>query len=624
MHDKAPFPSPGQPGEWYCLEYARTSKGIFPPGRGLDGTSRQGLPELVTVSNRPWPTRALSRARVFVAALALLPSASGCRTPEAPAPSPSAAESETLGRVRRLFARIGPTLDTNYKSFEGPRGAVSGFGAGDAYPQIWLRDSAWIVDAAASRYEEAALTSWLDLHLAYADSSGRLRDWVAKGPPEGFREWAPHVDSKEGLSFDTNSNESDQEPSAALAHCRTERLIGRTREASPAHAERLTRLIAAMEALVRDRTDPRSGLIWSGLTADWGDVSPLYPDQRSIYRDRETPRTLSLYSNTMAFAAFDCLASLEGPSPRGQKLSAAAARLRGKIRSSFWMEDRGFFRIRLPLDRLPAGFSDDGERFALGGNALAVLFGVADETQAASVFEAAETLRAARGFSTISTTLIPPYAAGVFKHPAMREPSRYQNGGQWDWFGAVLVEAEFERGFSEQARAHLDQIAARILAADPGIHEWYAQDGSPQGSPAYAAAAATLYRAVVKGLLGFSRGPEGLRVVVRTGDSFLPFSLEQKAAGNRVVIRQTLRATAIEVEVESGEPVVLICTVLPAGASAAPGSPDRPGLHEVRQVGRDTQVCANTSGDPGPRWRARFALRPLGPEGQRASVASSK
>lgn len=272
------------------------------------------------------------------------------------------------------------------------------------------------------------------------------------------------------------------------------------------------------------------------------------------------------------------------------------------------MKDRGFFRIRLPLDPEPFGFSDDGERFALGGNALAALFGVADDAEAASIFATAERLRVAQNLSTISTSLIPPYAAGVFQHPAMREPFQYQNGGQWDWFGAALVEAEFERGFSEPARAHLDQIASRILARGPGIHEWYGRDDAPQGSPAYAATAAALYNAVVKGLLGVSRSSGGYRVVIRAGSTLLPFELPQRAAGRLLVVSQTVSASGIDVRVESDGPIEVVCSVTPAGRSPSDlAAPDGPFPQSLERRGADTLICADTSRSPLP-VRVRFGL----------------
>ena len=545
------------------------------------------------------------RGEKFRRVLVLLPLLAGCSNVQAPTRGP-AVESPFLQRVRAVLSRVPPTLAKNHKTFAVPDGVIEGFGAGEAYPQIWLRDSSWIVDAAAAHYPKETLTSWLDLHLANAERNGRLVDWVAGGSAAAFREWAPRVREKGGIAFDTNSNESDQEPSASLAWCRIEALMG----ADVPKGDRVAKLIKAMDALLRDRTDSKTGLVWSGLTADWGDVSPVYPDQRAIYLDAKTPKTLSLYSNVMAWAALDCLASLEGPKARQDGLAARAAKLKDRIRSGFWMKEKGFFRIRLPMDPVPAGFVDDGDRFALGGNALAALFGVADDPEAESIFDAAERLRAANRFSTISTTLIPPYPPGTFQHPAMREPFQYQNGGQWDWFGAALVQAEFERGHSAQARAHLDQIANRVLAAGPGLHEWYGQDGTPQGSAAYAASAAAIHNAIVRGLLGITRSREGYRVVVRTGETLLPFEVKSRAAGTVLNISQTMSPTTIEVQVGGGAPLREICSVVPPGRTLADLSArDTAFPQSVRRIGSDTMACADVTSSPSPA-RVRFALAP--------------
>jgi hypothetical protein len=276
------------------------------------------------------------------------------------------------------------------------------------------------------------------------------------------------------------------------------------------------------------------------------------------------------------------------------------------------MKDRGYFRIRQTLDPVPAAFgADENERFALGGNALAARFGVADDAQAASIFETAERLRLANGFSTISTTLIPPYAAGVFPHAAMREPFQYQNGGQWDWFGAALVEAEFERGHSEQARAHLDQIATRTLKAGDGIHEWYAQDGAPKGSASYAAAAASLHDAITRGLLGISRSAEGYRVVIRSAETTSLFEVPQRAAKGRLAVSQRVDPAGIEVRVDSTLPVREVCTLVPAGRQPNDRAvPETAFPRSVRRVGKDILMCADVTAGSQP-VRVRFALTPV-------------
>ena len=52
----------------------------------------------------------------------------------------------------------------------------------------------------------------------------------------------------------------------------------------------LARCDAALSYLLKQRRDAASGLVTSGFAADWGDVSPVYSDQRAIYLDEATPR----------------------------------------------------------------------------------------------------------------------------------------------------------------------------------------------------------------------------------------------------------------------------------------------------------------------------------------------
>ena len=582
------------------------------PGHLADGSRGQGLPPLVGDDVQPdrgmviRAERPRSSWRVVMLCIAIWPS---CTWPKAPPDAAPVVESPAVQRMRQVLARVPGILAKNHRTFPAQGGTVDGFGAGDTYPQIWLRDSAWIVPAAAAFYDAPTLISWLDLHLSVATKSGRLRDWVAAGPPDAFREWAPHVTTIGSLAVDTNTNESDQEPSAALAYCRIEEALrGQATVTGPRHRTRVAKLVAAMQALIRDRTDEETGLIWSGLTADWGDVSPVHPDQRAIYFDAATPRTLSLYSNVMVYVALDCLSRLERAGRTHDALVGQATRLRDRIRAEFWSADSGFFRMRKTLDQAPPGFEDDDRRFALGGNALAALFGVASDDQAAALFETGERLRSADRSSTISTTLVPPYAAGVFPHAAMRMPFEYQNGGQWDWFGAAMVLAEFERGYSERARLHLDQIASRILKAGPGMHEWYGRDGAPRGSPAYAASAAAVFGAVARGMLGISRTTSGYQVTLRTGETLLPLEVGQRAGSGPIVVSQTVGATTVDVVVTSTLRVDEVCSVIPPGRLATSlAAVDAPFPRGIRQIGRDTLVCADTSTSPLP-VRVRFGL----------------
>ncbi len=386
-------------------------------------------------------------------------------------------ENQHLYRMQAMFR---PTLEANRKDFSGRLGTVKGFGAGHAYPQIWLRDSSTLIPASRFYFASEYLTSWLEEHLAHQGSNGRLFDWIAAGPASHFAPNAPRAKDihpePAPMSADKNTVEADQESSSVLAAYQIfEVLSDRDWLSQEIEGERLiARLDAALQYLLRERSDPETGMIVSGFSADWGDLSPIYPDARAIYLDDATPRVLGLYTNCQFYFAAEKLAELyvvlEKNAP-ADFWARTAERTKESINQHLWQEDKGFYRMHAVLTpALTIGWPDDSDIFAMGGNALALLYGVADDAQAAKIFDQARKRRVEVGVSTISGSLLPAFAQGLFAHPMMKEEYAYQNGGQWDWFGGRFILAEFERGCSERARRHLIEIARKV-ASGGGLYE---------------------------------------------------------------------------------------------------------------------------------------------------------
>src|SRR5262245_12341245 len=133
--------------------------------------------------------------------------------------------------IAALQAFLVQSLEANRKTFEGRTGRVDGFGAGDAYPQLWLRDSATLVPLARWHYPRAVLASWIEEHLAHQQPDGSLYDWIAAGPAAGFHAWAPNAReifsrAKVVITADKNTTEADQEASAVDAVYDVWRLTG--------------------------------------------------------------------------------------------------------------------------------------------------------------------------------------------------------------------------------------------------------------------------------------------------------------------------------------------------------------------------------------------------------------
>lgn len=438
--------------------------------------------------------------------------------------------SEDLNRLQNFFSKV---LEANRKQFAGPSIEIKGFGAGSAYPQLWLRDSSTIIPVARYNFSVDHLKSWLEEHLRFQQPDGQLYDWIAPGAKSNFIGAAPRVRevfSGKGfdgrplkISADKNTTESDQEPSAVNAAYQVFNITGDGDWLRKKINDRplIDRLNDALEYLLKNRIDSRHELITSALTADWGDVSTVYPDQRAIYLDERTPLVVGIYTNAMFFNAAQQLAELHravGNPTKADYWDEKSARIKSNINKYLWQEDKGFYRIHLVLK--PELFSaphDNSNIFAMGGNAVAVLFRVADDAQARRIFEVASKRKQEHGVSTIAGTLIPPFPRGYFKHPAVSEEYVYQNGGQWDWFAGRLLLAQFERGASQAAYRELIEVGKKAVQNN-GLHEWHTLEGEGKGSRDYAGSAGVLGGAISQGLFGVYLNHGALTLKVRLSD----------------------------------------------------------------------------------------------------------
>jgi hypothetical protein len=496
-----------------------------------------------------------------------------------------------------------PTLEANRKEFTGRAGAVKAFGAGASYPQVWLRDSATLIPLARYHYPREYLTSWLEEHLANQAADGGLDDWIAAGPVSEFARDAPRARQvfRAGaatLTADKNTVEADQESSAVLGVCQAFAITGdrawlRKRIGG---LPILVRAADALHFLLTKRFDSRLGLVTSGYSADWGDVSPVHADQQAIYLDDVTPRVGGLYTNSMFAMAADCLGDLHAAvgDDRVELWRARAREIEGEVNRHLWQEGRGFYRMHEPLVR--TGLPDDAGIFPAGGNAVALLSGIADSARARRIFATAEARRRRFAVSTIAGTLLPPYGAGLFRHPAMREPWTYQNGGQWDWFGARLVLAAFNRGESERARRWLGELARKAQRSG-GLYEWHTREGEGRGSRTYAGSAGVLAAAVFEGLFGVSLSADELSLAVRLGAEPGRIHLYEPATGTFVAYQYQPSAYALVLEYDSNHRHRgSVGLLVPKGQRVLRMRLDAKAVSfRTRTVGRDVYVTAETS-----------------------------
>lgn len=548
----------------------------------------------------------------------------GTSPPEARPPAASGPETrydvddDALARLQPLLVA---SLESNRKEFRGRTGLVSGFGAGTAYPQVWIRDNATLVPLTRYLYSRPHLTSWIEEHLASQRPDGSVNDWIAVGEPARFHADAPEATEvfRAGtvvLSADRNTTESDQESSAVDAAAQVFAITGDRGWLTRPVAGRplLDRLDAALEYVRARRFDSARLLVTSAFTADWGDVTPVHADQRAIYLDRATPLVASLYASAAFVRAARGLGALHrvaGDPAGGHRWEERARLTASAIQRHLWQAPRGFYRLHLVLWWPPSGRPpDDDDRFALGSNAVALVAGLGDEAAVRSVMAVAQERRGRLGLSTISGVLLPPYPAGFFRHPILRDEYAYQNGGEWDWFGARLLLAALERGQAAAARAELRRIAAQAVRSR-GLFEWSTRSGQGRGSSRYAGSAGALGAAILAGLYGIDLRHDGLDLHVRLGDLSGRVRVSEPATGATVAYEYSCdgarRHLRLRYESSRRGPGTLEVLLPPGRVSARArldGGPERE--LDTRAVGDDRYVRLSTDWTP---HRLELALR---------------
>ena len=265
----------------------------------------------------------------------------------------------------------------------------------------------------------------------------------------------------------------------------------------------VSRLNRALDWLYTHRFDSTHQLIMRGHTTDWGDVR-FESSVSATDLDFDTDHwTFSIYDQALTYRALLELAEMNeavGDRPRASDLRLRAERLHRSTNEKLWNSQRGFYLVHKHLTPLAHDFPEE-EMISIS-NALAANVGLSDPGRSQRIFSNLERARLSAGSRKPGLSLYPPYPEGFFAHVQM-SPGEYQNGGQWDWWGGMQITAEFERGNSGLALAHL-RMVAQDWALHPGqIFEWQMPSTAKGwGSDNYASAAATVAEAIVRGLFG--------------------------------------------------------------------------------------------------------------------------
>jgi Bacterial alpha-L-rhamnosidase 6 hairpin glycosidase domain len=249
------------------------------------------------------------------------------------------------------------------------------------------------------------------------------------------------------------------------------------------------------ESLDRAEREVFDGTLFRGC-ASFMESNSAYP-AKYIFNGRAVGKTKALSTNMLYFRAYDLMARMaEVLGQDGSPFTAKAERLKQAINERLWMSDRGYFSYYEDAGR---GLSPRMEGL---GEALAVLWGVADEVRADSVL---------RRTPTTGTGLPCLWPRHTPWRLYLRRAEYYHNGMVWPfvqgyWAWAAASKLDVSRLDGELAK--LTVLAGR---ADT-FHEFYRpESGRPDGSPRQLWSAAGYLATVHRGLFGINADIDEVR-----------------------------------------------------------------------------------------------------------------
>jgi hypothetical protein len=430
------------------------------PWVGSNGTSRTGN----AFSARPW-----------MLALSLLLSAcgSGGDSSNAPPVEPSA-EAKLAASIRNDTQL--PLIRAKAKQL-----IAQGLTAGNVYPSVFIRDLNTFVELAIEAQGPQIVRSQLKQFLIHQGEDGNIADGIT---------------IQDGATFKTTV-ESDQESSLVQAVAKYVAISGDKAFLSEDvnGVSVIGRLENALSFLYTQRYSSKYGLIFGGTRADWGDVQP--EDTPGITLNAVSHPSLSIYDNAMLTLALVDLQTLEKAAGRDAGAWSGRERdLRGAVRTYLWNGSQ--FVPHIYLDKgspFPSDF-DESKIYFQGGTAVAIQAGLLELAEVAQAFARMIKNKTDSGSGTVGVSLYPAYPAGFFQNKEyMGAEYVYQNGGDWPWFGARIIQQMIAQGQVQLAYQELIPMLNRVTR-DDAFYEWYTRDGIKQGSGDYRGSAGQIVKAI--------------------------------------------------------------------------------------------------------------------------------
>lgn len=372
-----------------------------------------------------------------------------------------------------------------------------GFNAGDGYPQVWIRDFNTFIETSCKVYSRDSIRANLLTFLRLQQPNGEIVDgYVLKGhvtwnDPNIYT--SPNDASHVGFK---NTVETDQETSLIQAIAKYIRITGDKSilQEMIAGKTALQRLEISIIYLLKNRYSNKYHLLTGATTQDWGDVQ--IEGGAVVDIDENTHWAMDIYDNAMFVIALNNMAGFyktENDRKKWQQLKITTV---NSIRKHLWDAKKHKFIPHLYLDKspFPASF-DENKIYFHGGTAIAIEAGILSKNEIKLVNQ--DLLRNVKlsGAPSIGLTLYPVYPENIYKNSSASKPYIYQNGGDWTWFGARMIQQLIKDGFIKEAYSELQPMLDRTIK-DKGFYEWYGVDGKPNGSAAFKGSAGVLAKAI--------------------------------------------------------------------------------------------------------------------------------
>ncbi|MFC2155109.1 hypothetical protein ACFLRB_01280 [Acidobacteriota bacterium] len=362
---------------------------------------------------------------------------------------------------------------------------VFGFSPGSTYPAVWIRDMATFIAFGKLHYPLSVFERSVEIFLKNQGKDGQVVDWIDVSG-----------------AVDKNTVETDQESSLVLAAFEIVRENPGWLQKKIAGIDVTARLEMALDWVWDQKRCSEHNLIFSGFTADWGDVENTYPDKRARkLSDRSTP-VFSIYTQAKYIQAVEALTGIFEKIKKPLKVRKWRNRLKTLKRQAkkiLYLKDKGYFIVHIvPSKDRDKYFKMEKEILAVGGNAEAMIAGLMNREEIRKFVDILKKKRAEYNLRTVSFTLIPPYPEGFFPHHLLTHPWNYQNGGEWDWIGGRVVKGLFLNGFKKEAQKYLLEIVKKNLD-NFSIFEWEDRRGTGRGALFYTGAAGVIGDAILSG-----------------------------------------------------------------------------------------------------------------------------